>query len=259
MPLVDGPSDLLSSGNSGISMPILKCRAVLFDLDGTLIDSRVSIDVAYAAWCAEHGLDLRETLETAHGRRTQDSVRLIVPHCDPDVEVKKLEDLECATVEGLVAMLGAKELLTHLGATHWAIVTSGSRRLANHRLSHCGFLPPPVFITADDVVHGKPNPEGYKKAADGLGVSYADCIVFEDAPAGVQAARSAGMRSIAVTSTHPMEALSDADYQVFDWSKVRIEIANGAEFGAVSGSGSGSSTSAGVDAGAGGLRVILPD
>ena len=205
-------------------MTLVECKAVLFDLDGTLVDSRECIDIAYQAWCDEHGLDLREVLEKAHGRRTIDSVKLLVPHCDPLVEAQKLEDLECVAIKGLVAISGADALLNNLLSTHWAIVTSGSRRLASHRLSYCGIQAPPVFITADDVTRGKPDPEGYKKAADMLGVAYEDCVVFEDAPAGIEAARAAHMRSIAMPTTHALDALADADYRVLDLHKMRIEV-----------------------------------
>ena len=205
-------------------MTIIDCKAVLFDLDGTLVDSRESIDIAYKAWCVEHGLDFEDVLEKAHGRRTIDSVRILVPHRDPLQEAKKLEELECAAVKGLVAISGAKELLNHLSFTHWAIVTSGSRRLASHRLSYCGIQAPPVFITADDVTKGKPDPEGYMKAADMLGVDYADCVVFEDAPAGIKAARAANMRSIAMPTTHSLDALGEADYRVPDLHKMKIQV-----------------------------------
>ena len=205
-------------------MTVVECKAVLFDLDGTLVDSRQSIDIAYKAWCDHHGLDFREVLSKAHGRRTVDTVRLLLPHKDLQEEVARLEDLECSEVDGLVALSGAKQLINSLSSSHWAIVTSGSRRLATHRLSHCGIKRPAVFITAEDVEKGKPDPEGYKKAADLLGVSYADCVVFEDAPAGIKAARAAGMRSIAFPTTHVVEELNGSDICVENLEKLSIQV-----------------------------------
>ena len=203
------------------------CKAVLFDLDGTLIDSRQSIDIAYKAWCDFHGMDFKEVLNRIHGRRTVDSVKMLLPDKDLQTEINRLEELECASVDGLVELSGAKKLINDLGSNHWAIVTSGSRRLATHRLTHCGMKIPTVFITAEDVVNGKPDPEGYKKAADLLGVSYADCVVFEDAPAGINAARAAGMRSVSFPTTHEVESLKGSTHCVANLEKVHIKIAAG--------------------------------
>jgi len=205
-------------------MNIVECKAILFDLDGTLVDSRISIDIAYKAWCDVHGLDFKEVLSKAHGRRTVDTVRLLLPHKDTQKETTRLEDLECNAIDGLVALSGAKQLINHLASSHWAIVTSGSRRLATHRLNHCGIKHPSVFITAEDVVKGKPDPEGYMKAADLLGVAYADCVVFEDAPAGIEAARAAGMRSIAFPTTHLVEELNGSDICVENLEKLSIQV-----------------------------------
>jgi sugar-phosphatase len=209
---------------TGNPMTVVECKAILFDLDGTLIDSRLSIDIAYKAWCGYHGLDFREVLSKAHGRRTVDTVRLLLPHKNLLEEVARLEDLECSAIDGLVALSGAKQLINELSSSHWAIVTSGSRRLAIHRLHHCGIKQPSVFIVAEDVEKGKPDPEGYKKAADLLGVSYADCVVFEDAPAGIKAARGAGMRSIAFPTTHVLEELNGADICVENLEKLSIQV-----------------------------------
>ncbi len=205
-------------------MNVIECKAILFDLDGTLVDSRRSIDLAYKAWCGAHGLDFKKVLSEAHGRRTIDTVRLLLPHKDLRTETARLEDLECNEVEGLVALSGAGELINHLESTHWAIVTSGSRRLATHRLNHCGIKRPSVFITAEDVVQGKPDPEGYMKAADLLGVPYADCVVFEDAPAGIEAARAAGMRSIAFPTTHGLDALKGSNFCVPSLERLSISV-----------------------------------
>ncbi len=205
-------------------MTSLKCNAILFDLDGTLVDSAAAIEAALRVWCAEHNLDVKDFMHKAQGRRTIDSMRLFMPQLDASLEAQKLEDLECSSVVGLCAINGAHEILNALPSDCWAVVTSGGHRLASHRLSHVGIKKPEVFVTADDVREGKPNPEGYMKAADTLGVPYADCLVMEDAPAGVQAARAAGMKVLAITTTHSASELKDADYCVDDLSQIKVAV-----------------------------------
>jgi sugar-phosphatase len=153
------------------------CKSVLFDLDGTLIASIGCVESAWRVWFVEHNLDVTNSMPKVHGRRAIDSVRLFVPELDAATEVKKIEDLECACVDGLSMLSGAHEIIDALPCDNWAIVTSGSRRLASHRLSHVGIKVPKVLITAEDVREGKPHPEGYMKAADALGIGYSDCLV----------------------------------------------------------------------------------
>jgi len=202
----------------------LTCRAVLSDLDGTLIDSAKCVDYAWEAWALKHDLDIEWIKKSAHGMRTADSLKLLVPHLDLAAEMQNLEDLECGCTTDLVPIAGAAELLSSLPAGHWAIVTSGSNRLATHRLSHVGLPRPQVFVTADDVTSGKPEPYCYLQAAQGLGVQPADCIVLEDSPAGIRAGKAAGATVVAIGVSGAAHDISHADYVVHDLHDITVEI-----------------------------------
>ncbi|MBU6451871.1 MAG: HAD family hydrolase [Cyanobacteria bacterium REEB67] len=200
----------------------INCRAILSDLDGTLIDSLKCVDYAWEAWATDHALDIDWIKKSAHGMRTADSLKLLVPHLDLATEMKALEDLECSVTTDLVEIAGAKTFLNSLPKAHWAIVTSGSRRLANHRLGHVGLPRPTVFVTADDVTAGKPDPQCYLKAAQGLGIDPADCIVLEDSPAGIKAGKAAGARVIAIGFSRADHDISAADFVVHDLTRMRV-------------------------------------
>ncbi len=187
-------------------------KAWLFDLDGTLIDSAACVIAAWSTWCQRHGLKAEEVIHKAHGMRTVDSLKLLVPDANIDEEVAFIEDLECELVEGLIAVTGAHLLLEHVSESPWAIVTSGSNRLATFRIKYTKLPQPKTLVTGDDVTKGKPDPEGYLLAARRLNVKPADCIVVEDAVAGIRAGKSAGMKVIAVATTHSAEELIEADY-----------------------------------------------
>jgi sugar-phosphatase len=133
-----------------------------------------------------------------------------------------LEDDEIADMAGVRPYSSASELLGQLSPKQWAIVTSGTRRVAEARLRHVGLAKPEIFITADDVKTGKPSPEGYLLAASRLQLDPSACVVIEDAPAGIQAGKAAGMRVIAVTSTLSKDALSQADAVVQHLSEIRL-------------------------------------
>jgi len=204
---------------------VLTCKAILSDLDGTLVDSTVCVDFAVETWAAEHNLDLQELVQKAHGRRSLDIVEMFTPHLDADAEVAHLEQLETSCVKGLVAIAGAAELVSRLSPHHFAVVTSGSNKLATHRLSHTKLPIPKVFITADDVTLGKPNPEPYLLAAERLGLEPHDCLVFEDSPNGIKAAKAAGMKVVAIGIHSANHDISAADYIVHDltWVTVRVK------------------------------------
>ena len=176
--------------------------AILFDLDGVLVDSTACVERLWYQWANQHGLDFQEVIAHAHGRRAIDTMRAVAPHLDLEAEVRVREQAEIEDTNGLIAIAGAAELLATLAPTQWAVVTSGSRKLATTRLHAVGLPEPSVFITAEDVAEGKPHPEGYLKAANLLGIDPQGCVVIEDAPAGIQAALAGGMNAIAVASTH---------------------------------------------------------
>lgn len=189
--------------------------AVLFDLDGVLVDSRRMVEQAWLRWADEQQLKAGEVLAVIHGRRGQDSVRLLTPHLDPVQQVERVRGYEAeGEGDGLAAVPGALECVSLARRGRWAVVTSGGRELAARRLAAAGLPVPEVLVTGDDVKEGKPDPEPYLRAATELGVPAAHCVVVEDAPAGILAAKRAAMTVLAVTTTHQAAALTQAD-QVF--------------------------------------------
>ena len=187
---------------------------MLFDLDGVLVDSREAIENVWREWAAARGLEYRHFLRVAHGRRTSETVRLVAPELDAKTEAAALDAMEAVEARGLVAFPGARALLAAIPAGRWAIVTSGSLAVATLRLRAAGIAPPAVFITADDVRRGKPDPEGYLATADRLSLEPADCVVVEDSPTGIAAGKAARMRVVAVATTYPPEALAAADVRL---------------------------------------------
>jgi sugar-phosphatase len=153
-------------------------------------------------------------MAVAHGRRTIETVRILAPHLVVEAEVAALESNEAVTSDGLYEIPGARELLEMLPPDRWAIVTSGIRAIAEFRIRHTGLPMPSVMICAEDLSRGKPDPEGYLTAAMRLGQPPKDCIVIEDAPAGIEAAHNAGMRVIGIAATYPADRLSAADLVV---------------------------------------------
>ncbi|MBC2900814.1 HAD-IA family hydrolase [Streptomyces cupreus] len=185
--------------------------AVLLDLDGTLVDSRESVDRAWRVWCERYEVQLAEIEGLLHGRTASDLVRLIRPHWSERrvAEAARFQLLvQEEDPEPGTAVPGAGALLGALG--NWAVVTACSRRLAAHRLRSAGLPVPPVLVCAEDVRRGKPHPESYELGAARLGVRAADCLVVEDAPSGVRAGRAAGCAVAAVPVTHAAGALGEA-------------------------------------------------
>jgi mannitol-1-/sugar-/sorbitol-6-phosphatase len=191
-------------------MQQLECTAILFDLDGVLIDSTECITRHWQEWAQQHDLDIAAIMEVAHGRRTIETMRIVAPHLPLDEEVGRFEAAEVVDTQGIITIDGALALLNSIPNGAWAIVTSGSRALATARLQSRGLPVPPIMVTADDVVNGKPHPEPYMTAAQVLGLSAGECIVVEDSPAGLAAAAAASMRSIGVASTHAYDELAEA-------------------------------------------------
>ncbi len=187
------------------------CRALLFDLDGVLIDSTPDFHRHWIAWAAAHGLDGEATFEVGQGIRTADHIRLVAPHLDPDLEARRFEEMEVEDVGETVALPGARNLVAQVPPNRWAVVTSSIRSLARARLRAGGVPLPKVLVCADDVTNGKPDPEGYVRACSELGVPANTTVVFEDSPAGVAAGRAAGAFVIAVPTTHTHEQLAGAD------------------------------------------------
>jgi len=191
-------------------------RAVLSDLDGVLVDSAAVIERTWRGFADRHGLDPDEVVAAGHGRRSIDLIRLVAPHLDAEAEAADVEREEIAQTSGLRPLPGARDLVDAVPAERFAIVTSGSRALALARLRAAGLPVPAVLVTAEEVDDGKPHPAGYLRAAELLGVDPAHSVVLEDAPAGVEAGRAAGMTVIAVLTTNDASALTKAHSRVRD-------------------------------------------
>jgi sugar-phosphatase len=205
------------------------CTAIIFDLDGVLVDSNAISERHWERWAAEHGIPYEEVAHNHHGRPTVEIIRDVAPHLDAEAEARKKEEPEAMDTDGLVAFDGAAMLIDALPDGQWAIATSGRYRTATARLAHTGLPQPDTLVTADDVKQGKPAPDPYRLAAEQLGVDPRECLVFEDAPAGVESAHRAGARVIAVATTNPPDALAAADAVVDRLTEVTIaSTGNGA-------------------------------
>jgi sugar-phosphatase len=199
------------------------CTAILFDLDGVLVNSSTVVKRHWERWASRHNIPFEHVMEVAHGRTSAEIIRLVAPHLNAEQEGRLREAAEGVDTDGLEVFASARELLRVLPADSWAVVTSGNSRTATTRLRYGDFPPPPVLVTADDVRRGKPEPEAYLLAAQRLGVPSEQCVVIEDAPAGIEAAHAAGMRAIAVATTYRPQALSKADIIVRELASVVVK------------------------------------
>ena len=188
-----------------------RVSAVLFDLDGVLVDSRESTEWVWLAWASKNGIDEEQLRSAMHGVRSAEVVRALRPDLDAAAESDEIERRQAEDVDGLVAIPGAVAALGALKGDRVAVVTSGTRPLALARLAAAGIEPPAVIVFGGDVSRGKPDPEGYLAAARRLGADPAEALVVEDAPPGIEAAKAAGMAAVALPSTHGREELGGAD------------------------------------------------
>jgi mannitol-1-/sugar-/sorbitol-6-phosphatase len=193
--------------------------ALLVDLDGTLVDSSGPVERVWTSFADRHGLDPAEVLRFAHGRPSRETVRLLAPDADPEVEARIVEEGEVGDPEGVIALPGAAALLA--SGRQLAIVTSCSTALAGVRLDAAGLPRPGEIISSDLVTRGKPDPECFLLGADRLGVGIGGCLVLEDAPAGLQAGADAGARVLALLTTHAASELTAAHALVRDLGELR--------------------------------------
>jgi mannitol-1-/sugar-/sorbitol-6-phosphatase len=209
-------------------MTTVACRGVLFDLDGVLADSTPAVARVWTIWANKHGFDPEETVRKAHGRPSLATIRELLPNADHAAENALVERMEIEDVEDVVALPGAAELLRTLPAEKWTVVTSCTRRLALVRLRAAGLPIPAKLVTSNDITNGKPHPEPFLQGAKLLGFAPAQCVVFEDAPAGIRAGKAAGMRVIALQTTEQDNFLrqAGADWIVADCSSVHVDGAN---------------------------------
>lgn len=202
----------------------IRIKGILFDMDGVLVSSIGSVERSWTKWAESQGIDPVHAIETAHGRRSIESIRFLRPEADAEAENLKIENWEIEDTAGVEQLAGVAALIDKLPRERWVIVTSATRRLAEVRLGVAGITPPDKWITADDVVNGKPDPEPYQKGAAMLGFSPEDCLVIEDAASGARAGRAARCKVLATTFSHSIEALTAADWVVESLEAVKVTV-----------------------------------
>jgi sugar-phosphatase len=210
-------------------MTQIQCAALLFDLDGVLINSTPAVARVWRQWAIEHGFKPEEVIARAHGRPSLTTVREYLPNADHEAENREVERREIEDLEGVIPLPGALDLLASLPADRWTIVTSCTRPLAEVRIRAAGLPLPKKMITSNDITHGKPHPEPYLKGAAILGFPPTECVVLEDVPAGVRAGKAAGAKVIAFQTTVSESALreADADWILKNCAEIRLRERGG--------------------------------
>lgn len=198
--------------------------AFLFDMDGTVLNSIAAAERIWSAWAVRHGVDVEAFLPTIHGARAIDTItRLNLAGVNPQEQAAFITAAEIDDVEGIVEIPGAAAFLNRLPRDRWAMVTSAPRDLALRRMAAAGIAEPAVMITAEDVQAGKPDPAGYLLAAKRLGVEPADCLIFEDATVGIQAAEAAGAALMIITTTH-QHPIETAHATLASYDALRVDV-----------------------------------
>ncbi len=198
----------------------LRAEALLLDMDGTLVHSTTEVETVWRLWCQSHRLDPEPVLAMCHGVRSREVIRALAPQLDLAREVALLDELEIQHAGVAEPIAGARTLLGALSPARWALVTSASQRVARHRLASAGLPLPRLLIGAEDVVRGKPDPEPYLLAARRLGLAPADCLVFEDAPAGICSALQAGCQVVQIGGDKRLDGGVRARLE--DWRQIRL-------------------------------------
>jgi sugar-phosphatase len=206
-----------------LSAMTFHARAILFDLDGVLVDSMPAVRAAWTDWAGRRGLSAETVLASLH-LTAEELVRTFAPGLDPATEAQAIALRQASLDVRIAALQGARELVAGLPRERWAVITSGRRALALRHLELGGLPIPEVLITAEDTPRGKPDPAGYLLAAERLRIPPAECLVIEDSPAGVRAARSAGMAVVAVTTSHRAAELAEADAVISSLGSVRVRV-----------------------------------
>jgi sugar-phosphatase len=216
------------SENKSEAQPVtIRCKGILFDMDGILVSSLGSVERSWKAWAEARGVDVTLAIHTAHGSRAIETVRLLRPDLNDQEELAFIERLELEDKEGISVLPGVMELIAKLPTSRWTVVTSATERLARVRMATGGLAVPERIIAADMVENGKPHPEPYIRGAGILGFAPADCVVFEDSASGTKAGRAAGCTVIGTTFSHSIAELSAAHYLVTDLTGIEVEVLPG--------------------------------
>jgi mannitol-1-/sugar-/sorbitol-6-phosphatase len=203
------------------SSPVtIHCKGLLFDMDGILISSLGSVERSWSRWAEMRGVDPAKAISIAHGRRAVETIAALRPDLDTAAELRLVEDIEVADLEGMTVLPGVLDLLAGLPPDRWTVVTSATERLARVRLGAGGMRVPERIITSESVTKGKPDPAPFLAGARLLGFAPEECVVFEDSASGVKAGRAAGCTVVATTFSHPVEALTPAHYLITDLTRV---------------------------------------
>ena len=217
-------SGVTSLSRIALTTPDRAYAAFLFDMDGTILSSIAAAERVWARWAGRHGLDVAAFLPTIHGMRSVETVRrLNLPGVDPAAEAAAITAEEMLDVVGIEPIAGVREFIAALPAGRWAVVTSAPRELARRRIAAAGLPEPALMIAAEDVQNGKPAPDCFRLAATRLGVDARDCLVFEDAPAGIAAAEAAGAGVVVITATHT-HAVATGHLQVRDYAALHASV-----------------------------------
>ncbi len=208
----------------GPALSELRVVALISDMDGVLVDTGGVYDRHWAQWAERQGIDPAHIIAVHFGRPAAETIRLVAPHLDAVAEARRFNDAlaDDPSAAGVLAIPGAMELAGAIPPERWAIATSAPRTMAQRWLAHIGLPLPAVMVTVDDVARGKPAPDPYLRAAELLGVDPRQCLVLEDAPAGVSAARAAGATVLGVLSTHDAAQLAEADHLVAALDQVHV-------------------------------------
>jgi sugar-phosphatase len=203
---------------------LIRAKGLLFDIDGTLVQSLAAVERSWMLFAERHGLDTSDILHKIHGRRSIDSIRLILPHVDAAEQDLILRQIEVANSADVLATEGALQFLECIVDLPWAVVTSGTSDVATARLQAAGITGFAAAVFGEDVVHGKPDPEPYRLGADRLGFDPAECVAFEDTAAGIRSAKAAGMKVIGIGDK---SELGEADMAVRDFTQISCYVDNG--------------------------------